>query len=116
MADDKQITIETIHHLMRMNEEKFDMIDKKLDKFDQRFERLTDAMIGLAKTEEKILALDEDRKNLHSRLNDHGVRIVNIEKNVLKNDIFSTNSAKFIWLAVAGLIGAILTKISNFWA
>jgi len=47
------------------------MFEDRMNRIEDKIDRLSDAMINLARTETKILELERDRKNMESRINRH---------------------------------------------
>lgn len=74
--------------------ERFDRIESKIDK-------LSEAMISLARTEEKLIALESDRTNLVNRVNKHSDKIDDLNDRVTINQRVVQNITKITWLIVA---------------
>ena len=87
------------------NSQRLDNIEKKIDK-------LSDAMISLARTEEKILAMEHNHRNHFERMNRFSEKLDNIERRVTENAHTVDIINKIAWVATATLIGAI---IKMFW-
>jgi len=80
--------------------DRFDRVERKLDK-------LSDAMISLARTEEKIASIESDRNTTVERLNRHSSRIddLNLELSAVKqiakdNNKVTENIRKLIWIII----------------
>jgi len=80
--------------------DRFDRVERKLDK-------LSDAMISLARTEEKIASIESDRNTTVERLNRHSSRIddLNLELSAVKqiakdNNKVTENIRKLIWIVI----------------
>jgi tetrahydromethanopterin S-methyltransferase subunit G len=96
MSEDHSIPVEVVN-------ERFDRIEKKIDK-------LSDAMIVLARTEEKIMAMEADKSNMIERLNRHSEKLDQLNDEVKENTRIAANITKITWLVVAAVIG-VITKI-----
>ena len=48
--------------------------ESRLDRIEQKIDKLADAMISLARAEEKIIALQDDHENMRERLNKLSVK------------------------------------------
>lgn len=98
MADDRinVMPVEAVN-------ERFDRLEKKIDK-------LSDAMVSLARTEEKIMAMEADRANLIERVNRHSEKIDQLNDEVKENSRITANITKATWMIVAAVIG-VLTKM-----
>lgn len=99
MSEDKQINVVPAE----MVGERFDRIEKKIDK-------LSDAMIAMARTEEKLIQLEIDRANTVDRLNRHSEKIDELNDEVKENTRVTSNITKITWIIVAALIG-VATKM-----
>ena len=49
--------------------------ESRLDRIEQKIDKLADAMISLARAEEKIIALQDDHENMRERLNKLSVKL-----------------------------------------
>ena len=87
------------------NSQRLDNIEKKIDK-------LSDAMISLARTEEKMLAMEQNNRNHFERMNRFSEKLDIIERRVTENAHTVDIINKIAWVATATLIGAI---IKMFW-
>jgi hypothetical protein len=87
------------------NSQRLDNIEKKIDK-------LSDAMISLARTEEKMLAMEQNNRNHFERMNRFSEKLDIIERRVTENAHTVDIINKIAWVATAALIGAI---IKMFW-
>ena len=96
MSDDKinVIPAEAIN-------ERFDRIEKKIDK-------LSDAMISLARTEEKIMSMEADRANLFERVNRHSEKLDKLHDEVKENSRINANITKVTWIIVAAVVGVLM--------
>ena len=48
--------------------------ETRLDRIEQKIDKLADAMISLARAEEKIIALQDDHDNMRDRMNKLSVK------------------------------------------
>ena len=80
-----------------------DTITDRLDRLEQKIDKLADAMVALARTEEKIFALEADRKNMTERVNRHSEKLDLLSDEVKENTRVTKNITKLTWLVVAGL-------------
>jgi len=89
-------------HVEAINE-RFDRVERKIDK-------ITDAMVSLARTEEKILSLETARQNEIERLNRHSEKLDEHTLQIAENTRVLNNITKLVWViipvAIAGLINA----------
>ena len=59
--------------------------ESRLDRIEQKIDKLADAMISLARAEQKIIALQDDHENMRERLNKLSVKLDEIQKTVDDN-------------------------------
>ena len=59
--------------------------DNRLDRIEQKIDKLADAMVSLARTEEKILAMEENHRNHYERMNRFSQKLDAIEIKVNEN-------------------------------
>ena len=64
--------------------------ESRLDRIEQKIDKLADAMISLARAEEKIIALQEDHDNMRERMNKLSVKLDDISP-VNSSDIVPSN-------------------------
>ena len=58
---------------------------KRLDRIEEKLDKLADAMVAMARAEEKIIALQDDHENMRERLNKLSVKLDEIQKTVDDN-------------------------------
>ena len=58
---------------------------KRLDRIEEKLDKLAEAMIAMARAEEKIIALQDDHENMRERLNKLSVKLDEIQKTVDDN-------------------------------
>ena len=101
-------------------EEQVKVVTDRLDRFEaavtSKLDLLTDALIKLARTEEKILAIENDRLAQQQRISEQNKKIEIIEDKLNTNTSVINNISKFFWITVAALastgIGILATLIT----
>ena len=83
----------------------------RLDRIEEKLDRLADAMIALARAEEKIEAMSDEHQKQYERINKLSVKIDEIEKVVLDNQRTVQFMHKLFWVVVVAAAGAITTNI-----
>lgn len=86
--------------------------DARLDRIEQKIDKLADAMVSLARTEEKILAMEENHRNHYERMNRFSQKLDAIEIKVNENAHTVSIINKTAFVGVAAIIGAI---VKTFW-
>ncbi len=87
------------------NETRLNRIEEKIDKL------LADALISLARAEEKIIALQEDHDNMRDRMNKLSVKLDDIQKAVDDNSRTVSLINKVVYAAVIAAIGAYVAHV-----
>jgi len=75
----------------------------RLDRMEQKIDKMADMMISLARTEEKLYSLEADRANLVDRINRHSEKLDALNDQVKENSRVTANIVKLTWI----IIGAI---------
>ena len=77
----------------------------RFDKLEEKIDKLSDAMVSLARSEEKILAIQEQVANQTERLNRHSEKLDEVEKVSLSNAFTS----KIVWVILTAVIGSVVS-------
>ena len=85
--------------------------ESRLDRIETKIDKLADAMISLARAEEKIIALQDDHENMRERLNKLSVKLDEIQKAVDDNSRTVGIINKVVYVAVAAAIGTYVTHV-----
>jgi vacuolar-type H+-ATPase subunit D/Vma8 len=88
-----------------------DSTDTRLDRIEGKLDKLADAMISLARAEEKIEAMSDEHEKQYERINKLSVKIDEIERIVLDNQRTVQFMMKLFWVVVVAATGAIATNI-----
>ena len=83
----------------------------RLTRIEEKLDKLADAMVSLARAEEKINSLQEDHNKQYERINKLSLKIDEIERIVLENHRTVQFIQKLFWVAVVAAAGAIATNI-----
>lgn len=83
----------------------------RLTRIEEKLDKLADAMISLARAEEKIESLQEDHNKQYDRINKLSMKIDDIERIVLDNQRSVQFMHKLFWVVVVAAAGAIATNI-----
>lgn len=87
-----------------------DTTDQRLERIESKLDQLTDAMISLARAEEKIASLAEHQTNQTERLNRLSIKIDDIEKKVDENAHTVGIINKLVFAALVAAVGAIVAQ------
>ena len=83
----------------------------RLDRIESKIDKLADAMISLARAEEKIIALQDDHANHTERLNRLSEKLDDIQKTVDDNARTVSIINKVVYAAVVAIIGAYVAHV-----
>ena len=86
--------------------------ESRLDRIETKIDKLADAMISLARAEEKIIALQDDHENMRERMNKLSVKLDEIQKAVDDNSRTVSIINKIVYAAVVAAIGA---YVAHMW-
>lgn len=86
----------------------------RLDRIEEKIDKLSDAIVLLARAEEKIHNLQDRLTVALSKLNDFDDRIRFVESRSLDNQLKLTSMTKFLWIIITGVVGAVTGSIAMF--
>ena len=82
--------------------------DKRLDRIEEKIDKLAEAMVSLARTEEKILAMEQNHRNQYDRMNKFSAKLDNIDHKVNENAHTVKIIGNVAYITSAALLGAIV--------
>ena len=85
--------------------------ESRLDRIETKIDKLADAMISLARAEEKIIALQDDHENMRERMNKLSVKLDEIQKAVDDNSRTVSIINKIVYAAVVAIVGAYVAHV-----
>ena len=83
----------------------------RLDRIEEKLDKLTDAMVAMARAEEKIINLQEDQHNMFERMNKHSEKLDEIERVCNDNHRTICVINKLFWVVTVAVIGSIVAQI-----
>ena len=86
----------------------------RLDRIEEKLDKLTDAMVAMARAEEKIINLQEDQHNMFERMNKHSEKLDEIERVCNDNHRTICVINKLFWVITVAVIGSIVAQIGVF--
>jgi predicted nuclease with TOPRIM domain len=86
--------------------------EARLTRIEEKLDRLTDAMVSMARAEEKINALNDDHARMYERLNRLSMKLDDIEKKVDDNARTVNLINKIVYAAVVAAVG---TYVAHMW-
>ena len=85
--------------------------EPRLDRIEHKIDKLSDAMISLARTEEKIITLQETAARTTRRINTHSERIDKLGQSVIANNGTVKAINRIVWIAVTAVLVTIFGKL-----
>jgi len=77
------------------------IINERFDRIETKIDKLSEAMVSLARTEEKLIALDADKQNLYNRVNKHSEKLDELTIAVSVNSRTVATINKLMWILIA---------------
>jgi hypothetical protein len=84
--------------------------DSRLERIEKKIDILSDAMISLARAEEKLISIEKNNQSVMNRLDRQDIKIENIEKTVGDNNHTIVIVNRVFWLLMASIISVIAFK------
>jgi len=88
-----------------------DSTNDRLGRIEEKLDKLADAMVSIARAEEKSEAMSDEHEKQYERINKLSVKIDEIERIVLDNQRTVQFMMKLFWVVVVAATGAIATNI-----
>lgn len=82
----------------------------RLDRIEEKIDRLSDAMISLARAEEKLIAMEQKYASQYDRMNRFSEKLDTIERMVTDNSRTVSIIEKLVGAAVLAAVGAWATQ------
>ena len=86
-------------------------MENRLDKIEEKIDRLTEAMVSMARAEEKIASLQSDHDKQYERMNRLSMKIDDIAYKVDENTRTVNLINKLFWVVIVAAAGAITTHM-----
>lgn len=86
--------------------------NNRLDRIEDKLDRLSDAVVSLARAEEKIAAIMVSVQSQNETMISLGRRVDQIEKNTTQNTTTINTINKLFWILIAAAVGTISTMIT----
>lgn len=79
---------------------------QRLDRIEEKIDKLSDAMISLARAEERLIAIEKQNFATYERMNKHSVKLDDIDERVTRNENTINIVNKVFWIIATFAIGA----------
>ena len=85
--------------------------NQRLDRIEGKLDQLAEAMVSMARAEEKLVGIKEDQDRQFERMNKFSVKLDDIEKKVDDNARTIQVINKLFWVAVVAGAGSIAAQM-----
>jgi len=82
--------------------------DARLHRIEDKIDKLSDAMISLARTEEKILAMEDNNRAYYDRLNRHSEKLDDLDDRISDNERVVGIINKLVMAGAIAVIGTLV--------
>ena len=96
---------------MELKQETTLTMESRLDKIEDKIDKLTDTMVSMARAEEKITALRTDQNKMYERINRLSVKLDEIQFKVDENARTVNLVNKLFWVAIVAAAGAVASHM-----
>ena len=96
---------------MELKQETALTMESRLDKIEDKIDKLTDTMVSMARAEEKITALRTDQNKMYERINRLSVKLDEIQFKVDENARTVNLVNKLFWVAIVAAAGAMASHM-----
>jgi len=96
---------------MELKQESALTMENRLDKIEDKIDKLTDTMVSMARAEEKIAGLRVDNNKMYERINRLSSKIDDISYKVDENARTVTLVNKLFWVVIVAAAGAVATHM-----
>ena len=83
---------------------------KRLDRIEEKIDKLSDAMISLARAEEKLIAIEQNNHANFERLNRFSAKLDDIEKKVDNNARTVAVINRLFWILAVAMSSVVLSQ------
>ena len=85
--------------------------DNRLDRIEAKIDKLSEAMITVARAEEKLISMEQKYAAQYDRMNKFSEKLDELERIVTQNAATVNTINKLFWVAIISMAGAIATNI-----
>jgi septal ring factor EnvC (AmiA/AmiB activator) len=90
--------------------------EDRLTRIEQKVDKLSDAVVSIARAEEKLIQLGTLTDVLFKKIDDMNSRMMEMEKTTAETRAFINGFNKLTWIFVSGLLTAVAGIVAySFW-
>ena len=86
--------------------------DARLERIEKKIDVMSDAMISLARAEEKLISFEKNNQHILNKIDRQEAKIDSLEKTITDNNRTIIIINRLFWLILTGAISFIVFKIS----
>ena len=90
-----------------------DITERRLDRIEEKIDKLSDVMIAIARTEEKLLSMEQKSSAQYDRMNKFSAKLDEIDKKVDENSRVFSNVTKQFWIVTGALVASLVSNYFN---
>jgi len=91
-----------------------DTTSTRLDRIEGKLDQLTEAMVAMARAEERIANLQDDHNEMRERMNRFSRKLDDIEAVCNENHRTITIINKLFWVVTVAVVGSIVSQLGVF--
>jgi tetrahydromethanopterin S-methyltransferase subunit G len=93
---------------------KSSQVDGRLDRIEQKIDKLAEAIVSIARAEEKLVMLENDKKFLMQRMIELDERVDTVEKKTDDNAATISVIQRITWIAISTAVAAAVGAYLKF--
>jgi hypothetical protein len=86
--------------------------EDRLTRMEEKIDKLSDAIISIARAEEKLIQLGTLTDVLFKKIDDMGERLIELEKTTAETKAFMNGFNRMTWVFVSGLLTALAATVA----
>jgi flagellar capping protein FliD len=87
-----------------------DQHEKRFDRIEEKLDKLSEAMVLIARTDEKLVAMEQKYAAQYDRMNRFSNKLDDIDKQLIENSQVIRNLSTFFWILVTAVVGAVAAQ------
>jgi low affinity Fe/Cu permease len=82
------------------------IVDQRLDRIETKIDKLAEAIVSIARAEEKLVSLENDKKFLMEKMIKMEERVISVEKKTDENTSAISIIQRITWIAISTAVAA----------
>jgi len=87
-----------------------DQHEKRFDRIEEKLDKLSEAMVLIARTDEKLVSMEQKYAAQYDRMNRFSQKLDDIDKQLTENSQVIRNLGTFFWILVTAVVGAVAAQ------